>query len=46
MCVGLRSNGMHIAGKVVDTMIAASLINENRLSYRLDSLAKEYVGTR
>ena len=40
----LRSNGMHIAGKIVDTMIAASLINENRLSYRLDSLAKEYVG--
>jgi len=25
-------------------MIAASLINENRLSYRLDSLAKEYCG--
>ena len=40
----LRSNGMHIKGKIVDTMIAASLINENRLSYRLDSLAKEYVG--
>ena len=40
----LRSNGMHIEGKIVDTMIAASLINENRLSYRLDSLAKEYVG--
>ncbi|BCV06457.1 MAG: hypothetical protein CM15mV134_180 [uncultured marine virus] len=35
---------MHIKGKIVDTMIAASLINENRLSYRLDSLAKEYVG--
>ena len=25
-------------------MIAASLINENRLSYGLNSLAKEYVG--
>ena len=40
----LRSAGIHIKGKIVDTMIAASLINENRLSYRLDSLAKEYVG--
>jgi DNA polymerase I-like protein with 3'-5' exonuclease and polymerase domains len=33
----LRSAGIHIKGKIVDTMIAASLINENRLSYRLDS---------
>ena len=40
----LRSYGIEIKGKIVDTMIAASLINENRLSYRLDSLAKEYCG--
>jgi len=40
----LRSVGINIKGKIVDTMIAGSLINENRLSYRLDSLAKEYVG--
>jgi DNA polymerase I-like protein with 3'-5' exonuclease and polymerase domains len=40
----LRAAGIQIKGKIVDTMIAASLINENRLSYRLDSLAKEYVG--
>ena len=40
----LRSAGINIKGRIVDTMIAASLINENRLSYRLDSLAKEYVG--
>ena len=40
----LRSYGLEIKGKIVDTMIAASLINENRLSYRLDSLAKEYCG--
>jgi len=38
----LRSFGIEIKGKIVDTMIAASLINENRLTYRLDSLAKEY----
>ena len=40
----LRSYGIEIRGKIVDTMIAASLINENRLSYRLDTLAKEYCG--
>ena len=40
----LKSYGLEIKGKIVDTMIAASLINENRLSYRLDSLAKEYCG--
>ena len=35
----LRSAGLKIKGKIVDdTMIAASLIDENRLSYRLDIL--------
>jgi DNA polymerase I-like protein with 3'-5' exonuclease and polymerase domains len=40
----LRSYGIEIKGRIVDTMIAASLVNENRLSYRLDTLAKEYCG--
>ena len=40
----LRSLGLTIRGEIVDTMIAASLVNENRLRYSLDSLAKEYVG--
>ena len=40
----LRSAGVTIKGKIVDTMIAASLIDENRMSYRLDTLAKFYVG--
>ena len=40
----LRSYGLDIKGKIADTMIAASLIDENRLSYRLDTLAKHYVG--
>jgi len=40
----LRRDGMRINGHIVDTMIAASLIDENRLSYRLDILAKHYVG--
>ena len=40
----LRSSGLTIKGKIVDTMIAASLIDENRLSYQLNTLAKHYVG--
>ncbi len=40
----LRSAGLTIKGPIVDTMIAASLIDENRMSYQLNSLAKYYVG--
>jgi len=40
----LRAAGINIKGKIVDTMIAASLIDENRLSYQLNVLAKHYVG--
>ena len=40
----LRAAGIKIKGKIVDTMIAASLIDENRLSYQLNTLAKHYIG--
>ena len=40
----LRSAGLTIKGPIVDTMIAASLIDENRMSYALNGLAKYYVG--
>ena len=40
----LKSSGITPPAKVVDTMIAASLVNENRWSFRLDALAKEYAG--
>ena len=40
----IRSMGFKINGKIVDTMIAASLVDENRFSYTLDSLGKEYTG--
>jgi len=35
--------GMMIKGRIVDTMIAASVINENLFKYSLDSLAKKYL---
>jgi DNA polymerase I-like protein with 3'-5' exonuclease and polymerase domains len=40
----IRSLGLTINGRIVDTMIAASLVDENRFSYTLDSLGKEYTG--
>ena len=42
----IRSMGLKINGRIIDTMIAASLINENRRSYTLDSVAREYAGVR
>ena len=42
----IRSLGFHINGGIVDTMIAASLIDENRYSYTLDSVGKDYIGMR
>ena len=41
----IRSMGFHINGGIIDTMIAASLVNENRFRYTLDAVAKDYVGT-
>ena len=42
----LRWAGIEVQGKIIDTMIAAPLLNENRLYYNLDSLAREYLGER
>jgi len=39
----LRREGLSLNGHIIDTMIAASLIDENRLSYRLDTLSKHYI---
>jgi len=42
----IRSLGFHINGGIIDTMIAASLIDENRFSYTLDSIGKDYISMR
>ena len=42
----IRSLGFYINGGIIDTMIAASLIDENRYSYTLDSVGKDYIGMR
>ena len=33
-----------INGRIVDTMIATALVNENRFKYDLNSCSKEYIG--
>jgi DNA polymerase I-like protein with 3'-5' exonuclease and polymerase domains len=40
----LRAAGIQINGHIVDTMVMASLIDENRLSYTLNSISYEFLG--
>ena len=40
----IRKMGIKINGLITDTMIAASLVNENRYRYDLNSLSWEYLG--
>ena len=40
----LRAYGVKINGHIVDTMVMASLVDENRLWYSLNSLSIDYLG--
>ena len=40
----IQSLGLKINGEIVDTMIATSLVDENRMRYDLNSVSKQYVG--
>mgnify|MGYP003131968620 FL=1 len=40
----LNAYGIEVKGEIIDTMIAGALIDENRYTYRLNSLAKDYLG--
>ena len=42
----LRWAGVKIEGRIIDTMIAAPHINENRFSYSLNSLSKDYLNEK
>jgi len=39
----LRHLGVQVHGEIFDTMLAAPLLDENRFSYSLDSLGKDYL---
>ena len=40
----LRALGLKINGRIIDTMIAAGLVDENRLRYDLNGCGRDYVG--
>jgi len=40
----LRAMGLKINGRIIDTMIATALCDENRLRYSLNSCGRDYVG--
>jgi DNA polymerase I-like protein with 3'-5' exonuclease and polymerase domains len=42
----LRSYGIEVKGHIIDTMVMASLVNENKMSYALNALSWEYLGER
>ena len=40
----IRAAGLEICGDIVDTMIAGSLVDENRFRYDLGSMGRDYLG--
>jgi len=42
----MLAEGIKVQGPIIDTLIAAPLVDENRFSYRLDLLGKDYIGMR
>lgn len=42
----LQAEGVNVQGRVVDTMITGALVDENRYSYSLDNLGRDYLGER
>jgi len=42
----LLTEGIEIKGRILDTMIAAPLLDENRFSYSLNALSATYLGER
>jgi len=42
-CGWLRANGFTVNGRILDTMLAAPLLDENRFSYSLNALGFDYL---
>jgi DNA polymerase I-like protein with 3'-5' exonuclease and polymerase domains len=40
----LEAEGIKVNGEIVDTMVAAAIIDENRFSYSLNALSVDYLG--
>jgi DNA polymerase I-like protein with 3'-5' exonuclease and polymerase domains len=42
----LRAEGIEIKGRIIDTMISGALVDENRWSFGLDSMARDFAAVR
>ena len=42
----LFASGVDVKGKIIDTMVAAPLVDENRFSYALNALGRDYIDMR
>ena len=42
----LRAEGVEVKGRIIDTMVTGALVDENRWTFSLDSLARDYAGIR
>jgi len=40
----LRAHGVKISGRIIDTMVASALVDENRFSYSLNALGYDWLG--
>ena len=42
----MRAEGVEIKGRIIDTMITGALVDENRWSFGLDAMARDYASIR
>ena len=42
----LRAEGIEVKGRIIDTMISGALVDENRWSFGLDAMARDFVSMR
>jgi len=42
----LRAEGVNVQGRIIDTMITGAIVDENRFSYSLNNLGRDYIDMR
>ena len=42
----LRAEGIEVQGRVIDTMVTGAVVDENRFSYSLDNLGRDWIDMR